>query len=219
MRFPSLAAALDEVAPVASVQRPLVVKAMDADRRIAYAEVYAPLHLDSQGEYMTAVEIEKMAHRFLPGLIGRASKGIDVMHDNFAGRAVPVESFVAREGDPDFTPGAWVLGVRVSDERLWEAIKRGDFSGFSFQARVQRVERELEVDIPRQVTGETVASKGVAAPDHVHPFTVTLNDQGNVVKGQTGEVNGHAHAIVENVRTSISNGHRHVFHIPLRVSA
>ena len=44
-------------------QPKIVIKS--EDERLVYGEVYIPLHVDTQGEAMTAEEIRKMAHDFL----------------------------------------------------------------------------------------------------------------------------------------------------------
>ena len=56
--------------------------------------------------------IEKMAHDFLASnRNAQTSKG----HDWNADKGCVVESFIVWEGDPDFIPGSWVVGVRVPE--------------------------------------------------------------------------------------------------------
>ena len=82
------------------------------------------MHVDTDGEAMTANEIQKMAHGFLAA--GRTDK-IDVGHNLKESGCVVVESFLARKGDADgFINGAWVLGVKVLPDELWEAVKTGE---------------------------------------------------------------------------------------------
>jgi hypothetical protein len=77
---------------------------------------------------MTAEEIEKMAYGFLENM---RNANIDRNHDDKPNYGVVVESFIARKGDPDFPPGAWVLGTHVTDDETWEAIKSGEITGYS----------------------------------------------------------------------------------------
>ena len=49
--------------PKKKLPKTLVVKS--EEQQIVYGEVYAPNRPDAQGEYMTAVEIRKMAHEFI----------------------------------------------------------------------------------------------------------------------------------------------------------
>jgi hypothetical protein len=81
-------------------------------------EVYSPDFPDSQGDYMTAEEIRLMAYRFM-------AKGepyrIDKEHDKKECGAFVVESFIARENDPDFISGSWVIGVHIPGQRQCHA--------------------------------------------------------------------------------------------------
>ncbi|HEY3267726.1 MAG TPA: XkdF-like putative serine protease domain-containing protein [Armatimonadota bacterium] len=102
-------------------------------KRIVYGEVLAPDEVDQQGDVVRAGEIEAAAHRFLTdgGAVG-------AMHSSFDGVGRVVESFVAREGDPLFAPGAWVLGVQLGEE-AWRRVQDGDWTGFSVGGRAVRV--------------------------------------------------------------------------------
>lgn len=101
-------------------------------KRIVYGEVLAPDMVDGQGDVVSAPEIEAAAHRFLSG--GGVVGG---MHREFSGVGEVVESFIARGDDPDFTPGAWVLGVRLAPA-AWERVRRGEWTGFSVGGRAVR---------------------------------------------------------------------------------
>ncbi len=101
-------------------------------KRIVYGEVLAPDAVDAQGDVVSAGEIEAAAHRFLAE--GGAVGG---MHAEFEGVGRVVESFIARPGDPDFTPGAWVLGVQLS-EPAWRRVREGAWTGFSIGGRATR---------------------------------------------------------------------------------
>lgn len=111
----------------------LVIKS--EDRRLVYGEVYAPLHIDTDKEAMTASEIEKMAHNFLSrGLTNK----IDIGHNLQESGSVIVESFIARKNDPDgFIEGSWVIGVLVPED-VWPAVKNGELNGFSFYGKVEK---------------------------------------------------------------------------------
>lgn len=101
-------------------------------KRIVYGEVLTPDAVDAQGDVVRASEIEAAAHRFLArgGVVGG-------MHTDFQGVGRVVESFVARADDPDFTPGAWVLGVQLSEE-AWLRVREGAWTGFSIGGRAAR---------------------------------------------------------------------------------
>lgn len=174
------------------------------EQRLVYAEVYAPNRPDSDGEYMTAAEIQKMAHSFTAkGQMGQ----VDVMHDN---ETVPgvciVESFIARKDDPDFLEGSWVVGVHVDNDALWQAIKDDQINGFSMEAMVMRREREVEIELPPVVSGTTQKSE-----DHIHKFYVTYDDSGKFLGGRTDMVSGHYHEIRAGTVTELAQEHRHKF--------
>jgi hypothetical protein len=176
----------------------------DDDQHLVYGEVYAPNRQDSQGEFMRAETILKMAHEFLRS--GRMDQ-IDVMHDN---QVVPgcsvVESYIAQKGDPTFIPGSWVVAVHVPDEKLWQAIKRGDINGFSMEALVTKHRQTVDIHLPPVTTGMTSKSE-----DHEHKFYVTYDAEGNFRGGTTDYVMGHKHDIIAGTHTEKTNGHNHRF--------
>lgn len=173
-------------------------------KRIVYGEVYPPDRIDSDKEYMTAEEIEKMAHDFLRQ---KMNDQIDVMHENktYEGVCV-VESFIARDGDPDFIPGSWVVGVHIPDDELWGMVEKGELNGFSMEALVKTMEKEVTVDVPPVVSGLTSKSE-----DHQHRFYVTYDQDGNFKGGTTDVVKGHSHRIRGGTVTDVVNDHSHRF--------
>ena len=198
-----------------TIAKTVIFKRKRDDRQIAYGEVYAPMDVDTHGEFMTASDIETLAHKFM---LKALSKKIDVNHDNRDGRASAVESFIARTGDPDFTPGAWVLGVKVFDTATWQKIKRGEITGFSMQARVRQI--PMVVDMEELAEDQYRGRVNPAADDaHTHDFWVLIDRRGNAVAGQTSEgPDGHTHGIRENNRTDIAGGHVHTFDMRLGIA-
>lgn len=180
----------------------------DSDKRIAYGEVYAPDVPDSHGEYMCAGTIETAAHRFLSS--GRVN-AIDTEHDLQDNGTVVVESFIARKGDPDFTPGAWVLGVLIPEDQ-WEQVLKGEIGGFSMFGSGIREDRVIEVEIPDDgiVKGETYDCDG-----HTHRYYLQFDEQGAFLGGVTDEAEGHTHVIRKGTVTEQSGegdlAHRHRF--------
>lgn len=182
-----------------------VLKNEDApEEHMVYAEVYAPNRPDSQGEFMRADTIKKMAHDFAKNL--RLDQ-LDTEHNN---EVVPsvciVESFIARKGDPDFIEGSWVVGIHVEDEATWQAIKSGELNGLSLEAFVNKEEQEVVIEIPPVVTGHTSKSE-----EHEHAFYVTYDAEGNFKGGVTSTVNGHYHEIRAGTVTEFVKGHSHRF--------
>lgn len=182
----------------------LVIKADTIEERLVYGEVYAPSRPDSDGEFMTAVEIQKMAHDFVRK---QRMDQVDQQHQNgLTDGVVVVESFVARKGDPDFIEGSWVVGVHIPDDATWDKVKKGEINGFSMEAYVTREDTIREVEYPPVVTGKT--TKG---DNHEHTFYVTYSDDGVFLGGVTSETNGHVHKIIKGTATETAHGHLHTF--------
>jgi hypothetical protein len=101
----------------------------DDEKQLVYGVVLEPETVDTQGDVISADEIEKAAHRFLV-----KSRVISDRHSKKADAEV-VESYVAPDafemGGQKVKKGSWVLGVHVSDSKLWSAIKQGEYQGFS----------------------------------------------------------------------------------------
>lgn len=175
----------------------------DEELQIVYGEVYAPnVGLDSQGDYMTAEEIRKMAHSFIAN--GRQTS-VDKEHDRSDNQGVVVESFIARANDPDgFIDGAWVVGIHVPDYEVWNMIKKGELNGFSLEAKVQSVQKEIELDVPSEIIGKTEMHS-----NHAHDFILKFDDKGNLIGGETSYDFGHRHQITKGTITDSSEGHNH----------
>lgn len=180
----------------------------DDEKQLAYGEVYIPMIPDSQGDFMTAEEIEKMAHGFMKsGLL----RGVDTQHDLVDNGAIVVESFIARKGDPDFIEGSWVAAVWVPDD-IWPLVKSGELGGFSMYGSGERVPTMITIEIPDDgiIKANTEEAEG-----HTHVFTLRFDDNGNFTGGETNRVDGHTHRITKGTVTEPANddeeGHRHRF--------
>lgn len=180
-----------------------IIKKIDDEEQIVWAEVYAPDFPDSQGDFATAETIKKMAYNFMKSGNLHA---IDKNHDNKYTGSFIVESFIARKDDKVFIPGAWVVGVHVPDQEIWDEIKKGDINGFSMQALAIKKPVELTIDIPEAILGRTSKNAG-----HEHKFTVRFDENGKFLGGQTNLVDGHMHTIVKGTVTEKAQGHTHTF--------
>lgn len=186
-----------------SAQHTVVLKAVNEERQIVYGVVYEPNVIDTHGDMMLAHDIEAMAHRFLSDLV--LSKSIDTMHDNDATSCYPVESYIARKGDPDYPEGAWVLGVKVVDADIWSRIKKGELNGYSFEARVTKSPVVVEIEYDPSIFGETELAEG-----HTHFYWLKIDDHGIVIGGRTSRAkDGHYHEIVSGTATEMSLNHQH----------
>jgi len=101
------------------------------DPLLVYGVVLQPGVRDSQGDVISAAEIEKAAHRFLI-----ESRKHDLQHDEQPVDGIaPVESYVAPSdlvvaGRP-VLKGSWVMGVAVYPEDVKKAVREGRYTGFS----------------------------------------------------------------------------------------
>lgn len=185
---------------------PGTVRKSDEELRIIWSEVYIPDFPDAHGDYMEAEDIRKMAHNF----IGRGlTDQCDLQHDNATNHGLEiVESFVARKDDLTFIPGSWVVGVRVNDDQVWEAVKSGEFNGFSMQAKVFTKQVEVEIEVPEEVEGTTERASDNPEGGHRHTYKVRFDENGQMIGGQTDAVEGHYHVITSATLTGppVRNG-------------
>lgn len=93
--------------------------------------VYEPMVEDTDGNYMTAEEIEKAAHWFM-----KHGGDVDIQHCFQKAEGVDVvESFVAKsdmemEGQK-ISKGTWIMTMEVENDSVWNAISKGEITGFS----------------------------------------------------------------------------------------
>lgn len=185
-----------------------VFKSVQEDKRLVFAEVYAPNRPDSDGEFMTADGIEAMAYRFMRSM---KLDNVDSYHDNdLVPGCCVVESFIARKGDPDFIEGSWVVGMHVDNDDMWEKITKGEINGFSMEAMVNKETVEVEMEVPPVIQGKTMKSEQ-ATDEHIHTFYVAYNEDGKFLGGRTDEVDGHFHIIKRGSVTEKAADHAHKF--------
>jgi len=180
------------------------IKKADDELQIVWSEVYAPGVPDSQGDFMSRESIREMAYEFMrKGLVTK----IDLNHTQQESGCYVVESFIARDDDPIFIPGSWVLGVKVPDPEIWRMVKSGELNGFSFDGVGIRRETEIELYIPETIEGETDEVDG-----HRHRFFVKYDEEGRFLGGYTSPgPDGHVHKILRGTITEEENGHAHRF--------
>lgn len=191
---------------MANTHKTVTIKSTNEEQQIVYGEVYAPYILDSYGDMMLPEDIEKMAHSFIAK--GEFGGVIDTEHNNLGVDAYPVESFIARADDPNYTEGAWVVGVKIEDSEVWESVKKGEFNGFSMEALVIKKRAIANIETYIDNVGETDESSG-----HKHMVFVELDEMGKVVSGKTSTVDGHFHTITKSTATDESLNHTHRYFI------
>ena len=110
----------------------------DEDKRIVYGVVLEPNTIDLQGDVLGLDTIETAAHKYLV-----ASRLVGDGHSQ-AAEAEVVESYLAPAdielGGQVIQQGTWIMGVKVRDEAMWQAVKDGEYTGFSIGGKGERTE-------------------------------------------------------------------------------
>ena len=113
-------------------KRVAITKA-DAHKRIAYGVVLSADEEDTQGDMISAEEIEKSAHQWMS-----TSRIIGLEHGEPID-AMPVESFICPmdmtfdgpQGKVSWAKGSWVMGVKFMDPAHFAMCLDGSITGFS----------------------------------------------------------------------------------------
>jgi SAM-dependent methyltransferase len=102
-------------------------------KQVVIGVVLSPDEVDSQGDVISAEDIEKAAHGFMgtSRIIG-SEHGAPI-------EAHPVESYIAPQdlhfdgpdGKTTVTKGSWILGVKVLDPEQWSKVMDEGYTGFS----------------------------------------------------------------------------------------
>jgi rubrerythrin len=114
------------------------VPIIKGDQQICYGIVSEPDVVDLQGDRLSKSEIRVACHKFM-----MKSQRINKEHNGPA-KADIIESYIA---PTDFTcngqkvrKGSWIMGVKVHDPEIWQAIKKGEITGFSIAGNGTRTE-------------------------------------------------------------------------------
>ena len=119
-----------------------VIKTTDSEQRLSYGIAYPVFQTgmaDSQGDWMTPTEIEKMAHRFMI-----ESQRYDIQHQIFdldKSDAVVVESYIAPVdftwelpvGVKEIHKGDWIVVTHYPNDITWQAVKKGEINAYSIR--------------------------------------------------------------------------------------
>ena len=106
---------------------------IDEDKRLVYGIVMEPDSIDSQGDWESAEEIERAAHKFM-----KDSRVIYREHKTKQPNVHVVESYIAPEDAGDIKKGSWVMVTFVGEDSLWKEVKKGNFTGYSIRGYAQR---------------------------------------------------------------------------------
>lgn len=123
----------------------------DAESHFVTGIVYEPMQEDTQGNYMTEAEVTKAAYWF-----NKNGNGNDLQHnfEPLAGANV-VENWVAKadfdiNGQP-VKKGSWLMTVEITDPDIFEAIQKGDITGFSMGGTGVYSTEDVDISEPEPV--------------------------------------------------------------------
>lgn len=130
-----------------------IVKA-DTESHIVTGIVYEPLAEDTQGDFMTADEIQKAAYWYM-----KNAQGTDVQHSFLQQEGVcVVESWIERndttiEGEA-VKAGTWMMTMEITDADIWEAIQKQEITGFSMGGYCAYGEEDVDLnEMEKNATG------------------------------------------------------------------
>ncbi|HAW49714.1 TPA: hypothetical protein DCX16_02020 [bacterium] len=114
---------------------------IDNEKRLVYGIVYTPNKVDVDGDFADADTILEAAHNFLLNHRALKSMHTEAISKEDAGIA---ESYIVPEdisiGGNKVKKGTWILVIKIFNDALWEAIKKGKYKGYSFGGRALREE-------------------------------------------------------------------------------
>ncbi|ASA21966.1 XkdF-like putative serine protease domain-containing protein [Paenibacillus donghaensis] len=145
-----------------AIQKQVQIAKIDDDKRIVKGVVYQPDVAESHDDQMDEVEIEKAAHLFMEK---QHTYNIDKQHDLEADKGFVIESYIApcdmTLGDQQIVKGSWVAAVKVTDDDTWEAIKKGEITGFSMWGVGKREEIEEEEEVSKGILSRIAKALGL----------------------------------------------------------
>lgn len=110
------------------------------ERQIVYGVVLRVGQVDSQGDIITnEAEILEAAHNYMI-----KSRRADWQHEKTLGyeKAIAVESYIApcdfEINGHQIKKSDWIVGMKVFDPEMWQAIKKGEIGAFSIKGMGKR---------------------------------------------------------------------------------
>lgn len=129
-----------------NIKKTIQIKKYDSEKGIVYGIVYSPEQLDTDNDFTSAEEIEKMAFEFMKN--GKTDK-VDTQHNFKENGSFVVESWITKSGDAIFSGepvGSWAVGIKVENEELKKSIKDGEITGLSMAGLCEVEVQEDEIE-------------------------------------------------------------------------
>lgn len=109
-----------------------IAKSIDQDERLFTAVVLRPEVVDAHGDIYSHDVVKQACHDYVAYCM---NTNLQHSYDLVKSDMRIVESFIApcdmKIGEGDVYKGDWVMTAKIENEQLWDACKRGDFTGFS----------------------------------------------------------------------------------------
>lgn len=117
-----------------------------ADNHYVTGIVYEPLVEDSQGDFMTADEIQKACYWF-----AKNGDAVDIQHNFEAHNGISVVENWVEKADTEIdgekiVKGTWLVTAEVSDSDIWDKITKGEITGFSMGGTGKYSEEDVDLD-------------------------------------------------------------------------
>ncbi|MEK3966297.1 XkdF-like putative serine protease domain-containing protein [Paenibacillus sp. FSL H7-0323] len=145
-----------------AIQKQVQIAKIDDDKQIVKGVVYQPDVADAHDDQMDEVEIEKAAHLFMQQ---QHTYNIDKQHDLEVNKGFVIESYIApcdmTLGEQQIVKGSWVAAVKVTEDDTWEAIKKGEITGFSMWGVGKREEIEEEEEVSKGILSRIAKALGL----------------------------------------------------------
>lgn len=141
---------------------------VDEDKRLVFGwaniikDEQGQLLLDRQDDFIDSEdELEKAAYKYVlnsrDGGEMHVRKGVSTMVES----VVLTKEKQAALGIPEGTvPTGWWIGFKVTDDRVWDQVKKGDYVGFSVHGTGQRQKKQLRAgeytEIGKSDSGQAV---------------------------------------------------------------
>ena len=122
-----------------------IVKVDDSTHYIT-GIAYEPLAEDAHGNFMTEPEIRKAAYWF-----AKNGDKVDIQHsfEKAEGLSV-VENYVApcdmTIGETPVIKGTWIITVECANDEVWQAVQKGELTGFSMGGVGKYSEQDVQLD-------------------------------------------------------------------------
>ena len=169
--------------------------------------VVVPLEVDTQKEASDVDDVMWQAWEWC----AKADRSkVDTNHNYKESEVVPVESFRAREGDPDFKVGSWVVRGLTFNPEIGEKVDSGELNAWSWAGPVDRELSLARISHPLEASGTTEKADSGPYPEHEHSVdALRFDDNAKIIPIKTGITFDHFHTIIGPTRTEKKDGHAH----------